>query len=152
VEVDHGRAARAGAEDKAQAEGRIARRRQRRHRVATFALVAILLAGAAVLIDRTWFGPPSLAPGARHTATLRLVPGCPGQTIPELDFAGHHWWPEQDPVIHLPATGTLVIVRRGPPTAFPDPRATTARLLVGARWIDLYGGTTGYRSMECPIS
>ena len=153
MEVEVGRAARAAADDKAAAEQRIATRRRRRRIGALAVVAALLLAGGAVAIDRIWFGPPSLAPGARHTATLRLAPGCPGQLLPELDFAGHHWWPQWNSLTtEAPVTGTLVIVRRADNSPIPDATRTTAELLVGEVSIDLYGGGRGYRGMECPMS
>jgi hypothetical protein len=153
VEVDHGRAARAGLEDTSAAEGRIAARGGRRRQVGILAvLIVVALAGAAVLVDRTWFGPPSLAPGTRHTATLREVPTCPGAFGPELDFAGHHWWPDQDLLrIQPPVTGTLVILRRADRTAAIHPNRVTAYLLVGNIRIDLFGGSRVHRPIGCPI-
>jgi hypothetical protein len=115
-------------------------------------VVAVLLAGAAIAIDRTWFAPPSLAPGARHTATMRVVPhGCPGQEGPQLDFGGRHWWPEATPQFALPATGTLVILRRvGASDTRPPQR--TAVFEVGDTSVDLVGGTSRYPVTSCPIS
>ena len=154
MEVD-GRAARAGAADKAAADRRTATRARRR-RIAGLAVVVavvVVVAALVVVVDRTWFGPPSLAAGTRHTATLRLVPsGCPGFPSPEIDFAGRHWWPAGTPRFALPATGTLTIVRSVGADEQPPP-GRTATFVANGTAVDLFGGSRRFAKVTtCPIS
>ena len=141
VEVDHGRAARAGAEDTSEAEHRVATRRRRHRFVALGVAVALLLGGLALAVDRVWFGAPSLAAGTHHAATLQTVPGgCPGQHLVQVDFGGRVWWPEELPEgVSPPVRGTLVIIRLVDAHVMIDV-GRTAQFLVDGHTIDLTGG------------
>jgi hypothetical protein len=156
VEVDHGRAARAGAQDKAAAEARVAHRRRRRRGIAGAILVALLVAELGVIGYRHLYGPPSLAVGSHANVTMRMASSaydCRARNPADsssFTYGGVRW----EPLAFFPASwgttgpwkGTLNI------TAPVRSHALTQHLYVGGPTSAEPNGTFTYRGTSIPLA